>query len=82
MRIILSRKGFDSANGGYPSPIMPDGRMVSLPIPDQDTDVKYSQLFLPNGKNYGLLMQDLIGPEIKIRKNKFEIDSSCFILIE
>lgn len=77
MRIILSRKGFDSANGGYPSPIMPDGRMVSLPIPEQETDVKYSQLLLPNEKNYCLLMRKLIGSEIKMGKNKFEIDSSC-----
>lgn len=33
MKIILSRKGFDSANGGMPSPIFPDGKMISLPIP-------------------------------------------------
>ena len=33
MRIIFSRKGFDSAAGGGPSPIL-DGRPVSLPIPD------------------------------------------------
>jgi len=33
MKVILSRKGFDSANGGCPSPILPNGRMVSLPIP-------------------------------------------------
>ena len=32
MRIIFSRKGFDSAAGGGPSPII-DGRPVSLPIP-------------------------------------------------
>lgn len=32
MRIILSRKGFDSAAGGGPSPIV-DGRPLSLPIP-------------------------------------------------
>ncbi len=32
MKIILSRKGFDSASGGGPSPIV-DGRPVSLPIP-------------------------------------------------
>ncbi|MEX0341380.1 MAG: hypothetical protein AB3N06_02230 [Erythrobacter sp.] len=32
MRIILSRKGFDSAAGGGASPIV-DGRPVSLPIP-------------------------------------------------
>ena len=33
MRVILSRKGFDSAAGGIPSPILPDGRLCSLPIP-------------------------------------------------
>ena len=33
MKIILSRKGFDSSNGGIPSPIFPDGTMLSLPIP-------------------------------------------------
>ena len=32
MRIIFSRKGFDSASGGGPSPIV-DGRPISLPIP-------------------------------------------------
>lgn len=32
MRIIFSRKGFDSAAGGGPSPIV-EGRPVSLPIP-------------------------------------------------
>lgn len=33
MKLILSRKGFDSGSGGYPSPIFPDDSMVSLPIP-------------------------------------------------
>lgn len=32
MRIVLSRKGFDSSAGGAPSPIV-DGRPISLPIP-------------------------------------------------
>ena len=32
MKLILSRKGFDSSNGGGPSPII-DGRLVPLPIP-------------------------------------------------
>lgn len=32
MRIVFSRKGFDSSAGGGPSPII-DGRPVSLPIP-------------------------------------------------
>ena len=34
MRIILSRKGFDSSSGGCPNPIMPDDTLLSLPIPD------------------------------------------------
>ena len=34
MKIILSRKGFDSSSGGCPSPILPDKRLRSLPIPD------------------------------------------------
>ncbi|HLK56475.1 MAG TPA: hypothetical protein VKU00_07920 [Chthonomonadaceae bacterium] len=37
MKIILSRKGFDSSpeNGGVPSPILPSGAMYSLPIPER-----------------------------------------------
>lgn len=33
MKIIISRKGFDSGYGGVASPILPDGSMISLPIP-------------------------------------------------
>lgn len=47
MRIILSRKGFDSSSGGCASPIFPDGTMLSLPIPVQDVDTsctKYSDI--------------------------------------
>lgn len=38
MRIIFSRKGFDSGAGGAPSPII-DGRPVSLPIPTKHRSV-------------------------------------------
>ena len=34
MKIILSRKGFDSSSGGCPNPILPDNTLLSLPIPD------------------------------------------------
>jgi hypothetical protein len=34
MKLILSRKGFDSIYGGVPCPILPDGRLCYLPIPD------------------------------------------------
>jgi len=33
MKIIFSRKGFDSQYGGVPSPILPDGTLLPLPIP-------------------------------------------------
>jgi hypothetical protein len=36
MKIILSRKGFDSAHGGIPSPVFPKGEMLSFPIPGTD----------------------------------------------
>ena len=35
VKIVLSRKGFDSGYGGVPSPIFPDGRAVSVPIPSR-----------------------------------------------
>lgn len=49
-RIILSRKGFDSSSGGTSSPIWPDGKMVSLPIPDRSSGIRYRE-FLFDGMN-------------------------------
>lgn len=43
MKIVLSRKGFDSSAGGCASPIV-DGRLVSLPIPDADSGITYAQV--------------------------------------
>ena len=37
MKVIISRKGFDSGYGGMPSPILPDGTMISMPIPSPAT---------------------------------------------
>jgi hypothetical protein len=54
MKVILSRKGFDSVNGGYPSPILPDGRMVSLPIP-VCSSICYSDLQLDNKTYYDVM---------------------------
>ena len=44
MRIILSRKAFDSGSGGVPSPILDDGRMIPLPIPDKASPIRYQDL--------------------------------------
>lgn len=43
-KLVLSRKGFDSSTGGGPSPILPDGRIVSLPIPDPVSPTSYSDI--------------------------------------
>ncbi|OUN26140.1 hypothetical protein [Blautia sp. An81] len=48
MKVVLSRKGFDSANGGIMSPIFEDGTMVSFPIPSKDMEkdnIRYDELF-------------------------------------
>lgn len=45
MKIILSRKGFDSTAGGYPNAILPDGTLLSLPIPaKENTGCRYSDI--------------------------------------
>jgi hypothetical protein len=44
MRIVFSRKGFDSSAGGCPSPIWPNGRLLSLPIPDKKSPVAYKDI--------------------------------------
>ena len=43
MKVIFSRKGFDSSYGGYPSIILPEemgGKMISFPIPESNPEVK------------------------------------------
>ena len=53
MKIILSRKGFDSGAGGSPSPILPDGTLLSIPIPDKTGNCSYEDLTFPTeGKTY------------------------------
>lgn len=57
MKIILSRKGFDSANGGIVSPIFEDGTMISFPIPSSDKDT-YDELNY-KGTSYSKILSDL-----------------------
>ncbi len=75
MKIIVSRKGFDSGYGGFPSAILPDGRMVSFPIPEMKSNTKYAELKLDKNLSYCDLMQNLFGNEIKLEKNgKVQLD--------
>jgi hypothetical protein len=59
VKVILSRKGFDSGYGGWASPILPDGRMLSLPIPASNGLVSYDDLSAGNGQTYLETMREL-----------------------
>ena len=64
MRLILSRKGFDTQNGGVPSPILPDGRMCSLPIPDGSSQVRYADIMWDD-VSLGKVVSDLTDNRIR-----------------
>ena len=82
MRVILSRKGFDSGTGGWPSIILPelDNKMISFPIPDPDDNLKYSDIqALENGKSLYDIMKDLKRtPKLTLNKEKIDFtDETC-----
>lgn len=58
MKVIISRKGFDSGYGGMPSPILPDGTMLSMPIPSSGDMVKYKDIF-HDGESYADIIRHL-----------------------
>ena len=81
MKIILSRKGFDSASGGIVSPIFEDGTMVSFPIPSDDEDT-YDSLYY-NGIQYSQILRDLrykggdhchLDPDLDLGRRRERID--------
>lgn len=52
MKLVLSRKGFDSGYVGFPSPILPDGRLISIQIPNDDKSTKCKDLCLMRPRNF------------------------------
>jgi hypothetical protein len=64
MKVIISRKGFDSGYGGCASPIFPDGSMLSLPIPTSRSRVQYQQLTV-RGRNVGQVVEELTGGKLE-----------------
>ena len=60
MNVILSRKGFDSSYGGGASPIMPNGDLLSIPIPSKDDEegISYSSINY-GGRSYLEIMKAL-----------------------
>jgi hypothetical protein len=59
LKVILSRKGFDSSVGGHASPILPDGTMLSLPIPSSLDRLPYHALKHHDGRSYSQIIEEL-----------------------
>ena len=57
MKLVFSRKGFDSSAGGFPSPII-NGKPLSLPIPYRNSRVSYQNF------NLGKIVKDLTGRKL------------------
>ena len=66
MKIILSRKGFDSENGKIPNPILPDGTLLSLPIPDKNGNNAFSSLHWEGMSYYDIIHS--LKPNTKIKE--------------
>lgn len=63
MKIIFSRKGFDSGYGKCPSPIFPDGSFVSLPIPSKNNPHRMGDLDF-KGRNLGEVASQISGGRV------------------
>ncbi len=67
-KIILSRKGFDSASGGCASPIFPNGRLYSIPITyAQGATKQYRDLLIDAGdvqSSLGYVVEQLTGGRV------------------
>ena len=63
MKIILSRKGFDSQYGKIKSPILEDGTLLSLPIPQENDTKTFDDLWYDdktyNEKTYSEIIKEL-----------------------
>jgi len=68
VKVVLSRKGFDSAAGGVASPILPDGTLLSLPIPALQSPIRYGDL-QPFGHDLGGIVRDLTKGHLHARSH-------------
>lgn len=63
MKIVLSRKGFDSRYGGVPSPLLPDGA-VPLPIPARAGPKQFQEIRWRDG-SLGPLVEELTAGRVR-----------------
>jgi hypothetical protein len=77
--IILSRKGFDSSAGGWPSPILGNHDLISIPIPEFNSyrpkhPIPYSDLKLPYKKTYTEMLSELTNNRFKSKNCHLDPD--------
>jgi putative DNA base modification enzyme with NMAD domain len=77
LKLILSRKGFDSSAGGCPSPLFPDGRGYALPIPDRRSRIPYGDIQW-RGQSVGTLIRNLTG-DPRARQRKAHLDPDLIV---
>lgn len=65
MKLVLSRKGFDSQYDGMASPILPDGRMIALPIPSRNDAYTLANINYPE-VDTAKLVADLSGGRLNL----------------
>lgn len=71
MKIIFSRKGFDSVAGGFASPIFPDGTLFSIPIPSKSDELTYNNLnFRYKNESISSILNDLTSRTINSGKKR------------
>lgn len=58
MKLILSRKAFDSGAGKVANPILDDGSMIPMPIPDKQSPIRYQDVTIA-GQNLGKVAAEL-----------------------
>lgn len=76
MKVILSRKGCDSDFGGIPGIIMPDNRIVYIPIPGDDFEtISYHEVNAGIGQGNLCDVIKQVSKNMKMNGRKLELDS-------
>lgn len=76
MKIILSRKGFDSATGKVASPVLPSGELCSLPIPSSvasNSPIRYADI-MAGDISLGTLVRDLTHGKREVESEEVHLD--------
>ncbi len=76
MKVILSRKGFDSEYGGHPSPFVVGQKMHSFPIPSSKGGIPYKNIKFSKDASVKDVIEDL---KIKIKSKSSNGKQFCHL---